>query len=284
MLPYTIRTIICPIDLSETSLNALDTAVSLAKRHEATLVMLNVIEAGLEFLGDDSSFSSFANLSHASDVLTALAGGIQSSHGIQPKVIQEEGHVAAVIMKTVLRQQADLVVIGTHGASGYRDGFIGSNTYSVFKHSGCPILAIPPKRKYTTFRKALFPIRPVIGALARYDVLSQFLAPNAALDVLGLSYRQMERETNVLDKILEEIRPQLQSDNVRGRTIWGEGESISEDILKYSQYYFPDLIVITSVLDVTTKPNFVGPHTQKILNASKVPVLSVKRVNVPSLV
>ena len=75
MLPYTIRKIIVPIDLSETSLNALDTAVAIAKRHQSELILLNVIESDLDFLGEGNGFSSFNNLSHSSDVLTALAGG-----------------------------------------------------------------------------------------------------------------------------------------------------------------------------------------------------------------
>jgi nucleotide-binding universal stress UspA family protein len=284
MLPYTIRKIIVPIDLSETSLNALDTAVAIAKRHQAELILLNVIESDLDFLGEGNGFSSFNNLSHSSDVLTALAGGIQHTHALSPRVIQEEGHVSYVILKTALLHQADLIVIGTHGASGYRDGFIGSNAYSVIKHATCPVLTIPPKKKYLSFRRAMFPIRPVTGALQRFDVVSSVLSPNAHLDVVGMSYRRMERETSVLDKILDEISLQLQQDNIIGRTSWGNGDAISQDVLEYIHTHLPDLVVLTSVLDVTTKPNFVGPHAQKIMHGSKVPVLSIKRIAVPKLV
>ncbi len=283
MLPYTIRKIIVPIDLSETSLNALDTAVALAKKHKASLLMLNVIESGFEFLTDGGGFSSFTNLSNSADVLSALAGTIQHTHNIVPKVIQEEGHVSQVILKTTLLQQADLIVIGTHGASGYRDGFIGSNTYSIIKHSTCPVLTIPPKRKFLSFRKVMFPIRPVAGALSRYDVVSQFIAPNASLEVVGLSFRRMETDTSVLEKILEEVKDQLEMGRITTRTAWGNGNTISEDVLTYMHKSFPDLVVITSVLDVTPKPNFIGPHTQKIMNCSKVPVLSIKRVGIHAM-
>ena len=283
MLSYTIRKILVPIDMSETSLNALDTAVLLAKRHNASLLMVNVIESGFDFLGDAIGFSSLTNLSHSADVLTALAGGIQNAHSINPKVIQEEGHVSHVILKTALLHQADLIVIGTHGASGYRDGFIGSNTYSILKHSTCPVLTIPPKRKFSTFRKVMFPVRPMSGALVRYDVVSKFMAPNSMLDVVGMSNRGMEKETKLLDKLLEEICDRLGQDKVLGNTAWGKGQTISEDVLDYAHQYQSDLIIITAVLDVTTKQYFIGPHTQKILNCSKVPVLSVKRVFVPTL-
>jgi nucleotide-binding universal stress UspA family protein len=117
----------------------------------------------------------------------------------------------------------------------------------------------------------------------RYDVVCQFISPQSLINVLGLSYRTMERETNVLDKIIDEIKDKLEMDNVKANAIWNSGNSIADDVLLESQQTAAELIVITSVLDVTTKPNFIGPHTQKILHCSKVPVLNIKKLSVPIL-
>ena len=154
-------------------------------------------------------------LSNTSDVLNALAGAIEHANDILPEVVQTDGNVSDTIVKFVLASQCDLVVMGTHGASGYRDGFVGSNTYSVMKYSACPVLSIPPKRKFLSFKRALFPIRPISGALTQYSVVSHLLSSRGTMDVLGLSYRKMERETNVLDKIISEINDQLVEDQVR---------------------------------------------------------------------
>lgn len=282
MNDYQIRKIVVPVDLSETSLNALDTAVSIAKTNRASIYLLNVIEASFDLLHDEQLFSS--GLSHTSDVLNALAGAIQHTNDLLPEVVQIEGNVSDTIVKFVLSHQCDLVVMGSHGASGYRDGFVGSNTYLVMKNSACPVLSIPPKRKFLSFKKVLFPIRPVSGALMRYDVVSPLLSSNAYMDVLGLSYRKMERETNVLDKIIGEINNQIAEDRVRVNINWNKSAVITEDILQFSQQNNSDLIVVTSVLDVTTKPGFIGPHSQKIINCSKIPVLNIKKLAVPSWV
>jgi nucleotide-binding universal stress UspA family protein len=279
---YNIKKILVPVDLSEISLNALDTAVALAKKHNAVVQVLYVIEIKPGSF-EDSGFQSNNYLTNSSDVLTALAGAIQHANDIKPILLQEEGNVTDTIIKTSLQQHSDVIIMGTHGASGYRDGFIGTNTYSVIKNSSCPVLTVPPKRKYLSFKKILFPIRPVSGALMRYDVVCQFIAPQALINVLGLSYRSMERETNVLDKIIDEIKDKLEMDNVKANAIWNSGNSIADDVLTQSQQTAAELIVITSVLDVTTKPNFIGPHTQKILHCSKVPVLNIKKLSVPML-
>jgi len=281
MSSYHIQKIVVPIDLSETSLNALETAVAIAKKHKAGIQLLNVIENHLDFHDDFALSSSIIN---STDVLNALAGAIQHTNDIKPEIIQLEGNVADIIIKHSFMHHANLIIMGTHGASGFRDGFIGSNAYRVLKYAACPVLTVPPKRKFLSFTRALFPIRPVSGALMRYDIVCHFLSANSSIDVLGLSYRKMEKETNVLDKIIDEIKDQLSADRIKARANWNKGMTIPEDILQFSLENNSDLIIVTSVLDVTTKPGFIGPHSQKIINCSKVPVLNIKKMAVPSWV
>jgi nucleotide-binding universal stress UspA family protein len=280
MSSYRIKNIVVPVDLSESSLNALDTAVVIAKKHKADLYVLNIEESNFGY--DDSNSIFFPNSSNSADVLTALIGAIQHTHGVKPKLLQEEGNVSDIIIKVSLLYQSDLIVIGSHGASGYRDGFIGSNTYNVIKGAACPVLSIPVKKKYTTFRKVLFPIRPVSGGLMRYDIVGQFLNANATLDVLGLSYRLAEKNTSILRTIVNEVEHQLESDKIRTNVLWSEGSTITDDVIKYAQQNDPDLLVVTSALDVTSKPKFVGPHTQKIINCAKTALLSIKKITVAS--
>src|SRR6476620_3617210 len=136
--------------------------------------------------------------------------------------------------------------MGTHGASGFRDGFIGSNTYGVMKYASCPVLTIPPRKKITSFKKVLFPIKPISGAFHSYDVASQFLASNSLINVLGLSYLNITRETVVLDKIVEEFRDRWEAEKVAIETSWSLGTSVANDILQFAQQNNPELIVLTS--------------------------------------
>src|SRR6476620_5466171 len=128
MTSYHIQQILVPMDLSETSLNALHTAVSLAKKHKARLSLLFVEDPLAGLLDNtDSILSTQANM----DVLLALAGSVKQRDDILPEVIEQQGNVVECIISTSLKLQADVIVMGTHGASGFRDGFIGSNTYGV---------------------------------------------------------------------------------------------------------------------------------------------------------
>lgn len=284
MSVYKISNVLVPVDLSEGSLNALDTAVNIAKKHKAALQVLYVDENNLHTI-EDVSTPHFSNMLNVTDVITALVGAIQHAHGIKPIVLMEEGNVAETIIKTAFLQHADIIVMGSHGASGYRDGFIGNNTYNVIKHAVCPVLSVPQKRKLSSFKKILFPIRPVTGALIPYEIVSFLTNANTLMEVMGINYRMIvDTAGSILETLLGEIKDQLKKDGVIATPIWSEGYRIADDIVNYAHKANSDLVVVTSALDVTSKPRYIGPHAQKIIHCSKAPVLSIKKLSVPSLV
>ncbi|HEU4633490.1 MAG TPA: universal stress protein, partial [Flavisolibacter sp.] len=174
MNPFSIQRILVPTDLSHTSLNALSTAVALARKHYATLFLLNVCEP--DFTHHEGDEDGGMGASNSSDVLAALEGTIQYANGMRPQILRVRGNVTETIIKSAFEHHIDLIVMGAHGASGYRDGFMGSNTYEVIKYSSCPVLSIPATGKFDSFRKALYPVRPVQGALMRYEIASHFLS------------------------------------------------------------------------------------------------------------
>lgn len=276
---YFIRKILVPLDLSETSLNALETASVLAERNDAQIVLLHVHETTLE--GADDKFSSLFASQAQSDVLAAIVSGLEHRCSSRPELVQESGPVVETIVKTALQYSVDVVVMGTHGASGYRSEFIGTTCYGVLKHAACPVLTIPPKRKFTGLQKVLFPVRPVTGALMRFDIASQFMAPGVSMDVLGLSNQRFERETTVLHKLVGEIREKLEENNIHVYPVWGAGNSITDDVLGFIHENQPGLVVLTPVIDFNTKLSFIGPHAQKILHQCRVPLLHIKKATVP---
>ena len=66
--------------------------------------------------------------------------------------------------------------------------------------------------------------------------------------------------------------------------MWNEGSSIGDEIVKYANAAGPDLIIVTPALDVTSKAKYIGPHAQKVIHCSKVPVLSIKKILVATSV
>ncbi|WP_140938209.1 universal stress protein [Sphingobacterium lumbrici] len=68
----------------------------------------------------------------------------------------EEGTVVAAVKKSVQQENIALVVMGTHGTSGFKNEFIGSNTVNVIRNIKAPVLAIPAKAAYSAIQKVAF--------------------------------------------------------------------------------------------------------------------------------
>jgi nucleotide-binding universal stress UspA family protein len=103
------------------------------------------------------------------------------------------------------------------------------------------------------------------------------------MEVMGLSNRMIiDTKDAVLDTIIKEIKDQLNKDQVTAKPLWSEGTGIADEIVNYTSRTNPDLVIVTSALDVASKPKYIGPHAQKIIHCSKAPVLSIKKITVPS--
>lgn len=281
---YPIKNILVPVDFGENSLNALETAAVLARRHGAVLHLLHVVDTSFEYLHGGDSYVSMASITENSgDILHALAGSLTQKHKILPQVVLVEGCVYQTIIRQSIQCCADLIVMGSHGASGQREAFVGTNTYNVFKHAHSAVLAIPAGKKWTQFRRALFPVRLVVGALARYDFVRSLLTPGtSSLEVLGLSYHRNDNDRNIAEELVSEISDKLEEDNVRANVTCLSGKNLVDNILGYSEQKGTDLIVISPSVDVASKHFYVGPNAQRIIHQAGVPVLSVKRVAVPA--
>jgi nucleotide-binding universal stress UspA family protein len=272
---FKIQKILVPVDLSESSLNALQVAIDIAKKKKASVKILHVIDNRFYFYPRPETNSQFSNDSLT--ILTALANSIQKMHGIKPEVGVERGDILKIITVSRYLEQFDLIVAGTHGESGYRDNFIGSTIYNLIKYSTCTVLAIPPDKQLTEVKKTIFPIRPVTSALSAYDIVCHFLSIGSKLEILGLTSKNAEGETKLLENLVDQISEKLKADKIIASTTWSPGNNIADDIIKIISQSKVGLLIITAALDVTTKPYFIGPHTQKVLNQVKIPMLCIKQ-------
>jgi nucleotide-binding universal stress UspA family protein len=272
---YDIKKILVPVDLSEASFKALDTAAEIAKRKNASLHILNIVDDSLEFYSKKDSPELFS--AYSENILTALVNSIQCGHGIsRPEIHSEKGVVPKLILKTTFTQQFDIIILGTHDEFGYRNSHIGSTAYLVVKYSYCPVLLIPPTKKISTFKRVLFPIRPVKSALFAYNILCHFLSAGTKLEIAGLAH-ESEEKTKLLDSLVNEIHDKLSTDRISVHTSWLLGNCVAENISAAIEQLKSDLLVVTSALDITPKSFFIGPHTQDIINITRIPVLCIKK-------
>lgn len=146
MLP--IRTILCPVDFSEPSNKALDAAIEVAGQFHAELVLVHVIAAAIPGIPADPTYAftgpqeyeKAARVS-AEEQLTLAAARIPSD--LKSRKVVGNGDAADEITRIATSENAGLIVIATHGLTGWRHMVFGSVAEKVVRLADRPVLVIP---------------------------------------------------------------------------------------------------------------------------------------------
>ena len=140
------RSILCPIDFSEQSRQALLWASAIAQYRGGELTVLSVIEpllaqaAGIR-LGVDLAREE-AEPALRDSVEATLPERVRHASPVRLEVTV--GNPAEAILHTGRRLKAGLIVMGTHGLGGFRKLLLGSTTEHVLRRTEWPVLAVPP--------------------------------------------------------------------------------------------------------------------------------------------
>lgn len=287
-MSYAIKNIIVPVDFSESANNALEVALAMAKRHHAEIHLLHVVQPQLyaDPTGMHGSMDAIQHilLEDANKNMNRHKAAIQKNNTIVVNTLVETGNVAISVCKYVLNNQKDLVVMGTHGLSGWNEFFLGSNAMATIKECSCPVLTIPPSFKKRTFNSILYPIRNVEGVVEKYDFVKPIIEKNdSSVHLLGVSHQNDEYEVNVLSNKLKAVRDAILHNNEYITYEINQSANISAKILEVAHSRSDDIMIINATLDKAWYNFFRGSYTQQIVNHSKIPVLSVKPALTPEL-
>jgi nucleotide-binding universal stress UspA family protein len=142
-----IRRILCPVDFSEFSASVLAYAAAFAKLFESEVTVLHVFATALP---PASSATYPAWLLQVPEARKSIADELHlllaplSSAGVTVRTQIAEGNTAAEIVRHAAEHDVDLVVMGTHGRSGFDRLTLGSVAEKVLRKTPCPVLTIPP--------------------------------------------------------------------------------------------------------------------------------------------
>ena len=162
------KKILFPTDFSATSNNAFVYALQLARNIDAEVVTLHVYElpvvdyinvpAYLLEIYDSVEMSNFENYKDQIPVLRSIA----EQHGLEDIKISNvmmDGDLVSTILRMVKDDNIDYVVMGTKGASGIKETFLGSSTASVIAESKAVVLCIPEALQYRPIHRITFTTR-----------------------------------------------------------------------------------------------------------------------------
>lgn len=141
-----LKRILCPLDLSDYSLHALNYAISLVKQYSGELFLIYVLEdiiPPIDFGWVQTSIPEIeeGRTERAQKALEEVIKKFKSEKiKITPAV--RRGKPFEQIIKFAREFEIDLIVIATHGRTGTKHVLFGSTTERVIRKSPCPVLSI----------------------------------------------------------------------------------------------------------------------------------------------
>jgi nucleotide-binding universal stress UspA family protein len=281
MKAFDIKKILIPIDFSETSMLAIEHAGFTAQLFKAELVLLHVVEKHWE------QFSIVApelRVSPPSDLMNTIekklgevATTIRSKYGVKSTTVLTTGNIFNEILSISKEQSVDLVVMGTHGTSGFVEFFIGSNTFKMVTQSDCPIISVQVHSNRLGFKEILLPIDDSAHSRQKVNhaiVLAKHFA--SKIHILGLADSDDETERKKFEIKLDQIEEYIKKCDLPYSRKTVDGKNQAKTSYDYAKSINADLIVIMTDQDENITGRLMGTYAQQIINHSKIPVMTIQ--------
>jgi nucleotide-binding universal stress UspA family protein len=277
------KQILVAIDFSKTSMNALAYAIYLANKAKADVQMVWVDNT----TSDEVVYEGFAYQERNEKV--ALLKDLQESNkkklkGGKLDYKVRKGKVYIELAQHAKSLDADLIITGTHGISGYEEYWIGSNAYRVVTNAPCPVITLRYDFEISDIRKIVIPIDSTQETRQKIPVASQIAQLfKSEIHVLSLYSSSLKSEHRRVDTYAKHVVDFFDAHNLKHKESRLDTENITRSIIDFSEEMKADLIAIMTEQETTTANMFMGPYARQIVNNSTVPVLSMRPKEIASI-
>lgn len=272
----TYKRILLPIDFSDSAINALKYAMAFAKSSEAKLVLLHAYhipipaaEAGLTI--DANLAEDFIN--EGKEKMDKLYQNFPELDQLSEPYEIKMAFASEAIVNTAREIKADMIIMGTHGASNAFDELVGSNTLHVIKKCNLPVLAVPVNYEEFRIKQILFSydyhtisgkkvIQPLIDFAMVFGSKLHIMHITDKLDKL---HQGAISEAKMLEKYLRGISHHYHMT---------EGEHVEKTILDYINTHDIDVIAVMPRKHTLFERLFQSSVTKQLVHHSSIPLFA----------
>ncbi|MFC7445467.1 universal stress protein [Mesoflavibacter profundi] len=275
------KKIIVPVDFSDHSNYALEAASILAKKYNAEILALHMLEIsetiltkGEADLQDETVF--FIKLAEKR-FNEFLEQDFLNNVSVTP--IVKHFKVFSEVNDVAKEHNADLIVMGSHGSSGLKEIFVGSNTEKVVRHADIPVLVIKNKPSTLSFDNVVFAsdfsqesVTPYINACQLFGKLGSkihLLHVNTPGDNFKSS---QEIEQTVVDFLNKADGDLNQLEHVK----YVSDYTVEKGVLNYANVAGADAIAVATHGRTGFTHFLAGSISEDIANHAALPVITFK--------
>ena len=272
------KKILVPTDFSPLAENALKIAASIAKKHDAEIFLLHLLDLPLDLIDPKGSSSNndlpesifFMKLAHQRFTAAMKKDYLK---GIKVHETVEFNEAFDGIMKVSKKHDCDLIIMGSHGAEGIKEVFVGSNTEKVVRYSNIPVLVIKsetekfePKRMLFATNLALETGDSYLNALA-FAKKMQLEMTTVFINTVGKF-----RTSDHIDKQIEKFKNKVDDPNFK--IVVRNDKNTEDGILNYAKKMNADVIGIGTHGRKGISRLLNGSLSEDLVNHAKRPIIT----------
>lgn len=273
------KRILFPTDFSDASNKAFIYALQLAAAFKAEVVTLHAYElpqlhyeglpSTLKDVYDTIELENFENYKDQIPLLREIAEKNNLGH-VKISNVLKHGDLIWTIKEVVNQEHIDYVVMGTKGASGLKETFLGSNTGSVITEVNAYVISVPEESEFDGINNIVFTTRfQDDDKKALKKVLKIAKIFNAKVHCLYVK----TKKTQVNDVVIQDWKFLFKEEEVQFHII--EDEDVQKTILNFTNSYEVDLLAMVNHKRGFFEELFRQSLTQKLSYHLQVPLLAI---------
>ncbi|MEO5601592.1 MAG: universal stress protein [Cyclobacteriaceae bacterium] len=277
------KKILVPTDFSKPAQIAIDVAADIAKKANAELILLHVIEeaSGSSFNitgevttsgGWEDKLFTMKLIERSKKQMATLVDGLTAS-GLKIKNELRMGTAFHGIRDIITEHKVDLVVMGTAGHTKLEDMIIGSNTEKIVRYSKCPVLTVHKKPLTTEFKNIVY----ATSMSEEEEVFSRIVRTtqqmyDSTVHLVRINTPSNFQRDAVVKKYMQDFAKKLQLKNFTINIFNDLTEE--EGIIYFAESISADLIAMTTHGRTGFAHVLAGSIAEDVVSHSKRPVLT----------
>ena len=272
------KKILIPTDFSKSAENALKVAAQIAKKNNGEIILLHMLELphqGSDAIGTGKDIPEIMFFKNAA--IKRLEELMEEDYldGLKVSDIIQFEMTFDGILKISQLNNVDLIVMGSHGASGYKEMFIGSNAEKVVRNSEVPVLIIKKDEGDFSVDNFVFasdfsdevkkPFQKAVEFANKFD---------ATLHLVTVNTPNNFKSTSIAEEIMSNFIKGFEINKVVTH-IYNE-TNVEKGILNFANSINADLIGMSTHGRKGLSHFFNGSISEDLVNHAKRPVVTFK--------
>jgi nucleotide-binding universal stress UspA family protein len=274
------KKILVPTDFSDTAEHALKIAAQLAKKHGSEIYLMHMLELPTQLI-DPVGGNNSQNLPE-SIFFMKLAHQRFAELMTRPFLNDVKVHETVMfhqafegIMEVSQQNNCDLIIMGSHGASGFKEMFIGSNTEKVVRSSSIPVLVI--KNEHENFEIENFIFATDADASNKHTLEKAYKFSQLIAAEFHLLFINTPNNFITSTEIRERIENFISGTDIKDYKMHIYNDvSVEKGILNFAMKKKKTLIGISTHGRKGLAHFFNGSISEDLVNHARMPVLTFK--------